>query len=150
MAMMNWSIERCINRNPGRKILIFVGSRHELQQTAQHLIAQCATSENPKQFLHTDSIDDLISTFQDKLLRLTATFGIGILSPRMSDYDYLQVTSLFEDGILRVLVAMYDLAWDVDLTADLVIVKGTKARQFDGEQSPALATRHISNGWSCR
>ena len=121
--------------SPTKPALVFVSSRRQTRLTALDLINLCAAEEDPKQFLHMDSDDELEmvqAQVHDPNLRLVLSFGIGIHHAGLPESDRRLVEGLFIAQKIQVLVATSTLAWGVNTPAHLVVVKGTE--YFDGKQ----------------
>jgi len=136
MATMNKPCYAAIkDLSPTKPSMIFVASRRQTRLTALDLISHAAGDENPKSFLHCDDdyIEAVAETLNDKVLRHTITFGIGLHHAGLTSRDRETVERLFLEGNIQVLIATATLAWGVNLPAHLVIVKGTEF--FDGKLS---------------
>lgn len=136
MATMNKPCYAAIkDLSPIKPAMIFVASRRQTRLTALDLISYAAGEENPKSFLHCDEdfISAIAQSLNDKVLRHTITFGIGLHHAGLTSRDRETVEMLYLDGHIQVLIATATLAWGVNLPAHLVIVKGTE--YFDGKLS---------------
>jgi len=136
MATMNKPCYAAIkDLSPTKPSMIFVASRRQTRLTALDLISHAAGEENPKSFLHCDDdfIEDVARSLNDKVLRHTITFGIGLHHAGLTSRDRETVERLYLEGQIQILVATATLAWGVNLPAHLVIVKGTEF--FDGKLS---------------
>lgn len=136
MATMNKPCYAAIkDLSPTKPAMIFVASRRQTRLTALDLISHAAGEENPKSFLHCDDdyIEAVAQSLNDKALRHTITFGIGLHHAGLTSRDRETVERLYLDGHIQVLIATATLAWGVNLPAHLVIVKGTEF--FDGKLS---------------
>lgn len=136
MATMNKPCYAAIkDLSPSKPSMIFVASRRQTRLTALDLISHAAGEENPKSFLHCDDdyIEAVAQSLNDKALRHTITFGIGLHHAGLTSRDRETVERLYLDGHIQVLIATATLAWGVNLPAHLVIVKGTEF--FDGKLS---------------
>ncbi len=136
MATMNKPCYAAIkDLSPNKPSMIFVASRRQTRLTALDLISYAAGEEDPKSFLHCDDeyIGAIAETLNDKVLRHTITFGIGLHHAGLTSRDRETVEMLYLDGHIQVLIATATLAWGVNLPAHLVIVKGTE--YFDGKLS---------------
>lgn len=136
MATMNKPCYAAIkDLSPSKPTLIFVASRRQTRLTALDLISHAAGEENPKSFLRCDDdyIDAVAQSLNDKALRHTITFGIGLHHAGLTSHDREVVERLFLEGNIQILIATATLAWGVNLPAHMVIVKGTE--YFDGKLS---------------
>ncbi len=136
MATMNKPCYAAIkDLSPSKPSMIFVASRRQTRLTALDLISYAAGEENPKSFLHCDEdyISAIAQSLNDKVLRHTITFGVGLHHAGLTSRDRETVETLYLDGHIQVLIATATLAWGVNLPAYLVIVKGTE--YFDGKLS---------------
>ncbi|KAL7542850.1 hypothetical protein ACHAXR_012148 [Thalassiosira sp. AJA248-18] len=136
MATMNKPCYAAIkDLSPNKPSMIFVASRRQTRLTALDLISHAAGEENPKSFLHCDDdyIEAVAQSLNDKVLRHTITFGVGLHHAGLASRDRETVERLYLEGHIQVLIATATLAWGVNLPAHLVIVKGTEF--FDGKLS---------------
>jgi len=136
MATMNKPCYAAIkDLSPTKPAMIFVASRRQTRLTALDLISYAAAEENPRPFLHCDDdyIEAVAETLNDKVLRHTISFGIGLHHAGLTSRDREKVETLYLEGHIQVLIATATLAWGVNLPAHLVIVKGTEF--FDGKLS---------------
>jgi activating signal cointegrator complex subunit 3 len=136
MATMNKPCFSAVkDLSPSKPSLIFVASRRQTRLTALDLISYAAGDENPKSFLSCDDdyIEAIALSLNDKVLRHTITFGIGLHHAGLTSHDREVVEKLFLEGNIQILIATATLAWGVNLPAHLVIVKGTE--YFDGKLS---------------
>ena len=148
--------------SPHKPAMIFVASRRQTRLTALDLLSHAAGEENPRSFLHCDDsyIEAIAESLNDKVLRHTITFGVGLHHAGLTSRDRETVEKLYLDGHIQILIATATLAWvsstelslqflfllmtinlhssipflqGVNLPAHLVIVKGTEF--FDGKLS---------------
>lgn len=113
MATMNKpAYSAIIEYSPLKPTLIFVSSRRQTRLTALDLIAYCASDDHPKQFLHMDEgeIEAIAETLEDRALRDTIIFGIGIHHAGLHPNDRKTVEELFLSGKIQVLVCTSTLA----------------------------------------
>jgi activating signal cointegrator complex subunit 3 len=134
MATMNKPTYNAIQTYSRVKpVLVFVSSRRQTRLTAMDLIAYCAASEYPQQFvaMSDGELATALQRVRDTNLRHTLSFGIGLHHAGLSDSDRDVVERLFGTNKIQVLVSTSTLAWGVNLPAHLVVVKGTEF--FDGK-----------------
>jgi activating signal cointegrator complex subunit 3 len=118
MATMNKPCYAAIkDLSPSKPTLIFVASRRQTRLTALDLISHAAGEENPKSFLRCDDdyIDAVAQSLNDKALRHTITFGIGLHHAGLTSHDREVVERLFLEGNIQILIATATLAWGVIL-----------------------------------
>ncbi|CAF1149002.1 unnamed protein product [Adineta ricciae] len=131
---MNKPAYRAIRtHSPNKPVLIFVSSRRQTRLTAEELAKYLLNDDHPKQWLHMPEFEmnNLLTQIQDKSLRLTLSFGIGIHHAGLKDRDRHIVEELFVNQKIQILVATSTLAWGVNFPAHLVIIKGTE--YYDGK-----------------
>ncbi|GBG24263.1 Activating signal cointegrator 1 complex subunit 3 [Hondaea fermentalgiana] len=128
-TMTKPAYQAILTHSPTKPVLIFVASRRQTRITSMDLISLCASSDNPRRFLHMDAQDmDAIiqSGIDDETLRHTLAFGIGIHHAGLSARNRDIVEELFVNGKIQILVCTSTLAWGVNFPAHLVVIKGTE------------------------
>lgn len=108
MATMNKPCYAAIkDLSPTKPAMIFVASRRQTRLTALDLISYAAADENPRSFLHCDDdyIEAVAETLNDKVLRHTITFGIGLHHAGLTSRDREKVERLYLEGHIQVLIA---------------------------------------------
>ncbi|CAF0809302.1 unnamed protein product [Adineta steineri] len=133
MSMNKPAYQAIRTHSPNKPVLIFVSSRRQTRLTAEELTKYLLNDDNPRQWLHMPEheINNLLTQIQDKSLRLTLSFGIGIHHAGLKDRDRHIVEELFVNQRIQILVATSTLAWGVNFPAHLVIIKGTE--YYDGK-----------------
>jgi activating signal cointegrator complex subunit 3 len=114
--------------------LVFVSSRRQTRLTALDLISYSEatdfypTEDHPRQFLRMshEELDMLMTKVDDKNLKHTLSFGIGLHHAGLNANDKSICEELFAHNKIQVLVSTSTLAWGVNLPAHLVVVKGTE------------------------
>ncbi|RMZ83373.1 hypothetical protein DV737_g1644, partial [Chaetothyriales sp. CBS 132003] len=117
------------NHSPTKPVIVFVSSRRQTRLTAKDLINFCGMEDNPRQFSHFDSEEDMeltLSAVKDAALHEALSFGIGLHHAGLVESDRVLSEQLFAGGKIQILVATSTLAWGVNLPAHLVVVKGTQ------------------------
>jgi activating signal cointegrator complex subunit 3 len=97
--------------SPNKPVLIFVSSRRQTRLTAEDLTRYLLNDDNPKQWLHMPEheMNNLLTQIQDKSLRLTLSFGIGIHHAGLKDRDRHIVEELFVNQKIQILVATVNI-----------------------------------------
>ncbi|KAK6590966.1 U5 small nuclear ribonucleoprotein helicase [Cryptosporidium xiaoi] len=141
MGTMNKPIyNKILCHSPKKPVIIFVASRRQTRETALSLSRLCFCDGDPYKFLNNIetnkkfNIEDYkkkIEFVEDKSLRHTLEFGIGIHHAGLVDSDREIVESLFLNGEIQIVVATSTLAWGVNFPAHLSIIKGTE--YYDGK-----------------
>ncbi|OQR70900.1 activating signal cointegrator 1 complex subunit 3-like [Tropilaelaps mercedesae] len=129
MAIMNRpAFKAILQHSPDQPALIFVSSRRQTRLTAQALRTSLVNMQMSTKWLHmdTDEIRQIQQQIQDKDLRDSLGFGIGLHHAGLSEKDRQLVEELFLNCKIQVLIATATLAWGVNLPAHLVVVKGTE------------------------
>jgi antiviral helicase SLH1 len=129
MAMRNRPAFMAIkNHSPEKPVLIFVSSRRQTRLTAQDLVNYCGMEENPRRFLHIpeEVLEEKLEKVNDRSLRQSLSFGIGLHHAGLTEPDRKLVEDLFLTNQIQVLVATSTLAWGVNFPAHLVVVKATE------------------------
>ena len=107
MSMNKPAYQAIRTHSPNKPVLIFVSSRRQTRLTAEDLTKYLHNDDNPKQWLHMpeNEINNLLTQIQDKSLRLTLSFGIGIHHAGLKDRDRHIVEELFVNQRIQILVA---------------------------------------------
>lgn len=107
MSMNKPAYQAIRTHSPNKPVLIFVSSRRQTRLTAEDLTKYLLNDDNPKQWLHMPEheINNLLVQIQDKSLRLTLSFGIGIHHAGLKDRDRHIVEELFVNQKIQILVA---------------------------------------------
>jgi activating signal cointegrator complex subunit 3 len=140
MASMNKPIFVAINTHSDihEPTIIFVSSRKQCVSTALNLVSYLARyrQTQEKQWLHMDAshLESLLGSIQDDQLRFSLEFGIGLLYPSLPGHDKSTVLELFRYGKIQVLICTTNYAWESDLRARLIIVKGTEHYDVGSER----------------
>ncbi|KAH8740934.1 U5 small nuclear ribonucleoprotein 200kDA helicase [Cryptosporidium ryanae] len=143
MSTMNKPIyNKILQYSPKKPVIIFVASRRQTRETALSLSRLCFCDGDPYKFLNNTNynngfdIEDYkrkIRSVNDKSLRNTLEYGIGIHHAGLVDSDREIVENLFLSGEIQIVVATSTLAWGVNFPAHLSIIKGTE--YYDGRLS---------------
>lgn len=140
MASMNKPIFVAINTHSdvNEPAIIFVSSRKQCVSTALNLVSYLARFRQlqEKQWLHMDPthLESLLESVHDDQLRFSLEFGIGLLYPSLRHRDKSTVEELFRFNKIQVLICTTNYAWESDLRARLIIVKGTEHYDSDAER----------------
>ncbi|CAF2034237.1 unnamed protein product [Rotaria magnacalcarata] len=133
MSMNKPAYQAIRTHSPDKPVLIFVSSRRQTRLTAEELTKYLLNDDHPKQWLHLPEVEmnNILEQIQDKSLRMTLAFGVGIHHAGLKDRDRDIVEKLFVNRKIQILVATSTLAWGVNFPAHLVIIKGTE--YYDGK-----------------
>jgi pre-mRNA-splicing helicase BRR2 len=116
--------------------IVFVPSRKQAQLTAIDLLTYAAADGKAERFLHGSPEDREMSSIlertRDPALKHTLKFGVAFCHPGMPATEKKAIEELFEKGFIQVLVATHSLCWGMCVSAQLVIILGTKS--FDGRE----------------
>jgi pre-mRNA-splicing helicase BRR2 len=130
-TMNHLCYEKVMAVDKENQILIFVHSREEAAKTARGIIDDAISNGTISRFRKEDSASrKILCTHTDIVmcndLKYLLPYGLAIHNTNMSSEDCKVVEKLFAQGHLQVLVCDKDFAWGVNLSAHLVIVKGTQ------------------------
>lgn len=117
-----------------KPVIAFVPSRKQCRLTASDLLIYALSDENPTRFLNIEK-EDLqphLAHITDQNLKETLESGIGYYHEAMSKSDKLIVQKLFEVGAIQVVVASKDTAWNIPMTAYMVIIMGVQ--NYEGKE----------------
>ncbi|KMQ84918.1 putative u5 small nuclear ribonucleoprotein helicase, partial [Lasius niger] len=130
--VMNEIVYEKTMEHAGRnQVLIFVHSRKETEKTARAIRDMCLEKDTLGQFLREGSASmEVLRTEAQQMknqgLKDLLPYGFAIHHAGMTQVDRKLVEDLFADRHIQVLVSTATLAWDVNLSAHMVIIKGTQ------------------------
>ena len=115
--------------------IVFVPSRRQAQLTAIDLMSYKETLGDGT-FLSKDAdasqVAALASKFEEQTLQQVVLAGVGYVHEGTSESDWENITTLFKDGIVRVLVCPFNLCWKLSEAAHLVVIMATET--YDGRE----------------
>jgi pre-mRNA-splicing helicase BRR2 len=125
-------------RSPKKNAIVFVPSRKQAQVTSVDLIMygnsydEVHGEENGGEgtTLFPSSCD--VSALSDQSLAHVMSQGVAYFHHGLSKADKVLVLHAFSMGHLRVLVAPFSMAWEIDIPSNLVVVMGTET--YDGRE----------------
>ncbi|PWN54230.1 Sec63-domain-containing protein [Violaceomyces palustris] len=109
--------------------ILFVPSRHQCLSTAYDLVTRMASELDTEVFVGLPSQDleaILEGNVQDANLVEPLLHGVGVLHESMSEGDQALVLRLYDQGLIKVLVAPREICWSLGARAYLVVVMGTQ------------------------
>jgi activating signal cointegrator complex subunit 3 len=111
MSMNKPAYQAIRTHSPNKPVLIFVSSRRQTRLTAEELTKYLLNDDHPRQWLHMPEyeMNNLLAQIQDKSLRLTLSFGIGIHHAGLKDRDRHIVEELFVNQKIQILVATVNI-----------------------------------------
>eukprot|EP01100_Stratorugosa_tubuloviscum_P015682 TRINITY_DN921_c0_g1_i6.p2 TRINITY_DN921_c0_g1~~TRINITY_DN921_c0_g1_i6.p2 ORF type:complete len:174 (+),score=60.72 TRINITY_DN921_c0_g1_i6:1927-2448(+) len=111
-----------------KPVLVFVSSRRQTRLTALDLIAYLVAEDKHTSWLHMsdNEFSNILGKIQDSNLRHTLAFGIGLHHAGLTNSDRNLVEKLFGVVKIQILISTSTLAWGVNLSAHLVVIKGTE------------------------
>lgn len=137
MASMNKPIFKAIQTHGSNDpVIIYVSSKKQCSVTAHDLISQLVHQGIEKQWLNIPARDltALLNRIQDDDLKFCLEFGIGYLYPGLKGYHKDLVEELYRYRKIQVLICTTEYAWESDLRAHLIIVKGTEHYDREAER----------------
>ncbi|CAM8964887.1 unnamed protein product [Rhodiola kirilowii] len=120
---------KVLERAGNRQCLVFVHSREDTVKTARAIIENALANGTIDRFLQegsSRSIDIVARAMKNPDLKYLMPYGFGVHHAGMVMKDRRSVLSMFSQGHLQVLVSTATLAWEVNLPACTVIIKGTQ------------------------
>ena len=133
LAAMNKPVFQTLQKHSDGPALVFVSSRSQCWLTAIDIIALATASAGGVQQFVGDSAEILEGRLRAAKaqggMRNMLRWGVGLHYPGMHRSDRRLVSTLFAEGLLRVVIATPDLAWSTterQFSAGLVIIKGTE------------------------
>ena len=128
LAMVKPMYASILQMSPDKPAMIFVPNRKQTRATALDLLAACVADDEEDRFLHA-SIEDIapiLNAVHEGALADSMSHGIGYFHEALSAHDKRIVSHLYSRGALQVMVASRDVCWEIDCTAQLVVVMGTQ------------------------
>ncbi|KAL8794276.1 MAG: hypothetical protein Q9195_003102 [Heterodermia aff. obscurata] len=128
LAMVKPMYASILQMSPNKPVIIFVPNRKQTRATALDLLAACVADDEEDRFLHA-SIEDIapiLNAVHEGALADSMSHGIGYFHEALSTHDKRIVSHLYSRGALQVMVASRDVCWEIDCTAQLVVVMGTQ------------------------
>ncbi|XP_015794230.1 probable ATP-dependent DNA helicase HFM1 [Tetranychus urticae] len=123
LQKLNLKLPELINQySEERTTLIFTCTRKDCQTTAEFLSQNCPFNYKPFQ---RDKFAILSQSIDNNRLKATLLKGIGFYHAGLSPDDRQKLEIAFLNGEIRIVVATSALASSEDLSAHLVIIKGT-------------------------
>eukprot|EP00746_Dinoflagellata_sp_MGD_P159622 gnl/MRDRNA2_/MRDRNA2_86733_c0_seq2.p1 gnl/MRDRNA2_/MRDRNA2_86733_c0~~gnl/MRDRNA2_/MRDRNA2_86733_c0_seq2.p1 ORF type:complete len:675 (+),score=-29.45 gnl/MRDRNA2_/MRDRNA2_86733_c0_seq2:487-2511(+) len=112
----------------GRKLLIFVSNRNRARSVALELLKTAAHTGNHDRFLLSSRayLTKFIADIGDPALRYSLSFGIGYIYDTQPNREKSIVETLFQDGVIQVLVSTVNLCWVISDAPSVVILIGTQ------------------------
>jgi len=123
---------------PSKSAIVFVPGRKQVRATALDILGACIAAGGDEgsedRFLHAN-IEDLapvLNKVNERALAESISHGIGYYHEGLSAFDKQAVEYLFREGAIQVMLVSRDCCWELNSTANLVIVMGTQF--FEGRE----------------
>ena len=155
LSMAKPTFNAIIGHSLGKPSLIFTPSRKQTQLTAIDLMTLAGGKFEPseKSLFVLEKACELI---KDQALAQTLIKGVGFLHSGLANSDQETVKTLYQSGIVLVLVLPFNMCWSVPAPAHLVVIMDTvyyEGREYryvdypisDVLQMAGLASRPRSN-----
>jgi len=131
LAMARPVFELVSSRN---RSLIFVPTKRQAQVTAIDLVTFAASLKDASFFVADQTaLAEQAKRISDPGLKQTLELGVGYLHETMNKGDKAIVEACYETGIIKALVVVYTMAWEISYQTELVVIMGTS--KFDGSVS---------------
>jgi len=144
MAMAKPVFNAIAKHSDGKSTIVFVPSRRQAQLTAIDIMTY-RKSQNMDPFLGNgfteDSMEEITEGMREPALQQVLQSGVGFVHGGMLQADLDEVTKLFNDGSIKVLVCPADMSWKVQCLAHLVVVMGTET--YDGREKTHVDYRIV-------
>lgn len=134
LAMARPTYQSILQLSEDKPAIVFVPSRKQVRSTALDLLQACIADDDDERFLHA-SVDELkpfLEHIHERALAESITHGIGYYHEALSTSDKRIASHLYRLGALQVMLASRDVCWELQLTANLVIIMGTQF--FEGRE----------------
>ena len=134
LAMARPTYRAILEMSENKPAIVFVPSRKQVRATALDLLQSCIADDDDERFLHAniDELQPFIERINERALAESIRHGIGYYHEALSADDKRIVSYLFNLGALQVMLASRDVCWELQLTAQLVVVMGTQF--FEGRE----------------
>ena len=121
-------------QSKGKPVVIFVSDRKQARITALNLLTMTYSDNKPKQFLTVSEkeIEQIISSIKEKNLKHVLAYGIGFVYEGMNEDEKSLVYQLFEAQAIQVLICTYQLCWELEMSAYMVMIMDTQ--RYDGKE----------------
>ncbi|KAH8657646.1 Sec63 Brl domain-containing protein [Tricladium varicosporioides] len=128
LAMAKPAYLSILQMSPNKPAIVFVPSRKQARGTTRDLLAACLASDDEDRFLNADvdQMRPLLKRIHEEALAEAISHGIGYYHEALSSSDKRIVKHLYDQGAIQVLVASRDVCWELDCTAQLVVIMGTQ------------------------
>ncbi|EPX74852.1 U5 snRNP complex subunit Brr2 [Schizosaccharomyces octosporus yFS286] len=110
--------------------LVFTPDRKVARQLALDIVTFSLADEDEYQFSVAET--EAIETVQDVTLRQSLRHGIAFVSEITSSHDKDIIETMFNHGLMKVLIATHDVIYSLNVKSNVVIVMGTQ--QYDGKE----------------
>ncbi|WVF70387.1 hypothetical protein IAT40_005177 [Kwoniella sp. CBS 6097] len=134
LAMAKPAYLAMVEHASNKPTICFVSSRKQCKLTANDIMTYCLADEDEGRFLNVEKedLEPHLERLHDQDLAETLRYGIGYYHEALSKIDKKIVTTLFDQGAIKVLVASKDTAWSLPVTSYMVIIMGVQT--FDGQE----------------
>ena len=107
LAMAKPAYLAMVEHAQNRPTICFVASRKQCKLTANDILTYCLADDDEEKFLgvEREELEPHLERLQDEDLKETLRYGIGFYHEALSKLDKRIVTTLFEEGAIRCLVA---------------------------------------------
>ena len=146
LAMGKPTYNAIMRHSSNKPVMVYVPSRRQAQLTAIDLMTHSEVkgkSNNDtkaSKFLSDNAdcsvIERIAKNIREPALQQVITAGIGFIYKGMLESDMEKVLNLYKTSVLQVLVAPFDMCWNVKDNAHLVVMMGTEF--YDGREK-----RHV-------
>lgn len=132
IAMARPAYQSILKLSLEKPTLVFLPSRKQVRSTAVDLLTAMIADDAPTRFLHadTEALAPILPRVQEKALAESLTHGIGYYHEALSATDKRIATTLYQRGVIQVLLASRDVCYEITVNAHLVIIMNTQ--YFDG------------------
>ena len=121
-------------QSKNKPVIIFVSDRKQARITALNLLTMTYSDNKPKQFitLSEEEISQISKNITEKNLKHVINYGISFIYEGMNEDEKALVIQLFEAGGIQILICTYQLCWELEMNAYLVIIMDTQ--RYDGKE----------------
>jgi len=138
LAMAKPLYQSILQLSPQKPVMVFLPGRKQVRATAADLLGACISDaseeQNEDRFLHAkiDQLAPVLNKIHEQALAESISHGIGYYHEALSAFDKQAVEYLFREGAIQVMLVSRDCCWEINSTANLVIVMGTQF--FEGRE----------------
>ncbi|KAF2118345.1 pre-mRNA splicing helicase-like protein [Lophiotrema nucula] len=134
IAMAKPTYQAITQLSPDKPAIVFVPNRKQTRASASNLYDACVANNDDDRFLYAplEDIEPILAKINEQALAESLSHGIGYFHEALTPFDKKAVQHLFREGAIQVLIVSRDSCWEIESSAQLVVVQNTQF--FDGRE----------------